>query len=470
MKTEPLPQKKHAPTSPASASDRVSFVGFLVGLVVLCFVAGCAAREFEWSIYEKLLASPFAGLRAWMDRTESTSSVLDSDLWHRTSHTDRGVVRSDANKFYDGYTLYTSPESPSAFLMDMQGKTVHEWKRPMQDVWSNPPHVVRAVPDSFIHWRRCHMFPNGDLITIYVGVGDSPWGYGLVKFDKDSNVIWDYAANVHHDIDVLQDGSVVTLTHEFRPPQQIPHIYLERAATHVLDDFVVKLTPDGKETAKVSILEAFANSPYHNLLQVLEDFEWDPLHANSVDVIDEEFAARHEFADVGDVLVSLRSRGVLAVIDMETAKVKWASYGPFYRQHDAEALPNGNIMLFDNRGHVGAGGPTRIIELNPISLAVEWSFAGNDSEWLYSRTRGMQQVLPNDNVLITESDGGRILEVTRAGEVVWEFRNPAGADQKQNYIGVVCGAFRFPKDDVRFALNGGAGSHSSSNEKENHAH
>jgi hypothetical protein len=33
-------------------------------------------------------------------------------------------------------------------------------------------------------------------------------------------------------------------------------------------------------------------------------------------------------------------------------------------------------------------------------------------------------VLPNGNVLITESDGGRLFEVTRAGEIVWNFVNP----------------------------------------------
>lgn len=469
MKTESIPSEKQATTRGAATSERVSFAGFVIGLVILCFVAGCAAREFEWSLYQKLLASPFEGLRAWMDRTESTSSVLDSDLWHLTSHEERGVVRSDASKIYDGYTLYTSAHAPAAFLIDVDGKTVHQWKRPLHEVWSSTPHIMRAVPEPFIHWRRCHLFPNGDLITIYVGVGDSPWGYGLVKFDKDSNVIWNYAQNVHHDLDVQEDGSVVTLTHEFRPPHQIPHIYLERSATQVLDDFVVKLSPEGEEIQKVSILEAFANSPYHNLLRVLEDFEWDPLHANSVDVIGPEFASRHEFAETGDVLVSLRSRGVLAIIDMETAKVRWASYGPFHRQHDAEAMANGNIMVFDNRGHVDAGGPTRIIELNPESLSVDWSFAGSDSEWLYSRTRGMQQLLPNDNVLITESDGGRILEVTRSGDVVWEFRNPAGAEKKKNYIGVVCGAYRVHKDDIRFELNGGEES-SSSNEKGKHAH
>ncbi|NJR76693.1 MAG: hypothetical protein HC773_30360, partial [Scytonema sp. CRU_2_7] len=44
--------------------------------------------------------------------------------------------------------------------------------------------------------------PNGDLLVIYEGVGDTPWGYGLAKFDRDSNVVWKYLEQVHHDVEV----------------------------------------------------------------------------------------------------------------------------------------------------------------------------------------------------------------------------------------------------------------------------
>ena len=287
-------------------------------------------------------------------------------------------------------------------------------------------------------------------MAIYVGVGDSPWG---VKFDKDSNVLWKFVDNVHHDMDVERDGSIVTLTHAFRSTAEVPYIYAERNTSYVLDDYLVQLSPDGAVVKKVSILDALAKSPHHDMLRVIEDFEWDPLHANSVDVIGADFARRHSFAAAGQVLVSLRSRDAVVIVDMETEMVTWASYGPFHRQHDAVALDNGHLLLFDNRGHVGPGGPTRIIEMDPETLEIDWTFAGNESEWLYSRTRGTQQCLPNDNCLITESDGGRILEVTRAGQVVWEFRNPALCGNKQDSIGVVCGARRFAIADLDFPMS-----------------
>ena len=47
----------------------------------------------------------------------------------------------------------------------------------------------------------------------------------------------------------------------------------------------------------------------------------------------------------------------------------------------------------------------------------------------YSRIISGVQRLPNGNTLITEGTSGRLLEVTRAGEVVWEFISPVPAER-----------------------------------------
>ena len=51
-------------------------------------------------------------------------------------------------------------------------------------------------------------------------------------------------------------------------------------------------------------------------------------------------------------------------------------------------------------------------------------FTGSKSEPLYSRRSGRIEVLPNGNTLVVETEGGRALELTQDGEVVWEFRSP----------------------------------------------
>jgi hypothetical protein len=43
-------------------------------------------------------------------------------------------------------------------------------------------------------------------------------------------------------------------------------------------------------------------------------------------------------------------------------------------------------------------------------------------------------VLPNGNVLIVETDGGRALEVTPAGELVWQFQSPYRAGKNRDLV------------------------------------
>jgi arylsulfotransferase ASST len=61
--------------------------------------------------------------------------------------------------------------------------------------------------------------------------------------------------------------------------------------------------------------------------------------------------------------------------------------------------------------------------MSPRSGRIVWSQDG-----FFSDKQGGCQALPNGNVLIVESRTGRALEVTRTGEVVWEFYNKEEED------------------------------------------
>src|SRR5262249_32537733 len=139
-----------------------------------------------------------------------------------------------------------------------------------------------------------HLFPNGDLLSVFNGEGDTPNGYGLAKVDKDSTVLWRYSANVHHDLDVLEDGTIYGLTHQV--VHELPQ-KLDAFVPPCLLDYFVKLSPEGKELQKIPILEAFQNSPYATLLKLLEREprlirRGDVMHTNFVQVLRPELAAK----------------------------------------------------------------------------------------------------------------------------------------------------------------------------------
>ena len=56
------------------------------------------------------------------------------------------------------------------------------------------------------------------------------------------------------------------------------------------------------------------------------------------------------------------------------------------------------------------------------------------------------QELPNQNLLITETDGGRAIEVTREGQVVWEFYNPHGVGDDDELIASLFEIIRLDSD------------------------
>ena len=54
--------------------------------------------------------------------------------------------------------------------------------------------------------------------------------------------------------------------------------------------------------------------------------------------------------------------------------------GLFLGQHDPDFLPNGHLMVFDNAGRRRpvAGRRSRIVEIDPATRAVVWSYDGGD--------------------------------------------------------------------------------------------
>jgi hypothetical protein len=428
--------------------DRLLPVLFVLSLALICFVGGAYVAEFDVTWYKSLLEPAFRGLKAAAEQNVLLEDQRSID-WDLAREDRPGVTTYRPELAYDGLTMYVSfGETPSASLITMTGEVVHRWELPFSKVWPKPPHVKKAPPEEFIHWHTARMFKNGDLIANYCTASDTPYGYGLVRMDKDSRVLWKYSDCAHHDFDVDKEGHVYALR------QWIHHEEVDGApqlGTPILRDFVVVLSPEGKELKRIPLYEAFARSKFRDYLQsISSDPVGDHTHSNGIDVITQEFAEKHGIGSAGDVMISIRNPCWLAILNLERQEIVWAARGVWQYQHDPDPLPNGNILLFDNCGKRSAGGESRIIEWNPASGAIEWCFAGTEERKFESVSRGCQQLLPNGNVLITESNNGRLLEVTRDGLVAWEFNNPHRYQQKNKYVAVVCSGQRMAASELTF--------------------
>jgi hypothetical protein len=106
----------------------------------------------------------------------------------------------------------------------------------------------------------------------------------------------------------------------------------------------------------------------------------------------------------------------------------------FYPQILSEIL-----LVFDNGGFGGYGDTklrtySRVLEFNPVTMEVVWEYKdriglyplplSGENHRFFSFFINSAQRLPNGNTLITEGATGRIIEVTKDKEIVWEYISP----------------------------------------------
>lgn len=334
----------------------------------------------------------------------------------------------------------------SAMLLDMQGRVVHRWHLPLSRVWRKPPHIASPNPDPMTRFIDVELFPNGDLLAVYHADNDTPYGYGMVKMDRDSNLLWALPLNAHHDLHVAHDGRIYGLTHRYTEDyaRTVPHY-----KSPVLADAVVILSPDGRVEDHITLIEALRDTPYEQLLHVpvsaSDDAKHDYTHANSVMRLEADIAPKFPLFRAGQLLVSLRNLDAIVVLDPGTRKVVWGARGPWKQQHDAQFTPQGRILIYDNLGYADGGSTphSRILELDPADGAVTWYFTGAPATYFYSSFHGNLQRLPGGNMLLTESgEGNKVMEITPQGRVVWQWvLNPS--DFRENPVNK---AYRVPVD------------------------
>ena len=328
-----------------------------------------------------------------------------------------GVTQYEPALAFEGFNLYNSWGLPEVYLIDMQGAVVHKWVVSIKGV-DNLRHHVRMRDD-------------GDLLVV---AADRM----LLQLDWESNIAWKTSMRAHHDFCVGPNGEIYVIGREDRL------VFHRGFPVPILDDYIAFLSPDGTILKKVSIYELVKEHislqrltgiyrwilSYENMKKIFKlkadfgyvcksDSGFDILHTNSIKVADRDIEG---FCRKGDWLISIRELDFIGILDAEEQKFVWYwNEGGLDRQHYPTLLENGNVLVFDNGFHRNF---SRIIELDPLSRKVVWEYKADPPEEFFSPWMGCCQRLPNGNTLITDSSKSRVFEVTRDGEVVWEFYNP----------------------------------------------
>lgn len=371
-----------------------------------------------------------------------------------------------------GYLLFSPLTADTAYLIDLDGNVVRQWKSDFR-------------PAGYIY-----MLDNGHVLRGASDAGESGFGGGgaggrIQEWDFDGKLVWDFAYNKdrlpHHDVAVLPNGNILSIAWEKKTPE-------EARAAGRRAEYV------GEQGVWPDMLIEFQPQPPDGARIVWEWHSWDHL------VTSEEAAAHPERIDVnGDmigtatpprnppedifhtnavaynpqldqVIVSVPRFNEIWVIDHSTTTAqaagtaggksgkggdllyRWGNpqtYGRgtaadqmFGFEHDSRwidaGLPGeGHMTVFSNRTPGKDGAYTKVYEFVPpvdaqgrYRLPANGPYGPAEPVWTYAAEgfnatyiSGAQR-LANGHSLITSGPQGRFFEITPAGKIVWEYWSP----------------------------------------------
>ncbi len=426
----------------------ISALAFAAALAFFGFLIGVLSTRMSVPPYT-FVERPLDGLFALYIQIKDI--YLDHPAWQPDRGREGGLLRHEPALSEGGLTLHTSAHLHGAVLLDEKGAELYRWSREHAEIWQEGDTVPQGFAGKRSFVWKARIMPDGGIVALYALVGVTPYGGGIARLDIDGNVVWHLFDHVHHDFNLMEDGRIVALVQEWNDS---PAPLVKRGGDLVLEDFIVILDQNGQVERRISLVDAALGTGFEWIYDGdTPDMTWDISHANSVLPLTAVQAANLKGVEAGDFMLSLRELEAAVVVSATTGKVVWARRGPFYGQHDAELTDDGQILVYDNRGAGARGLGARVIEIDPETMQVAWQFPKPESdERMYSLLASWQQRLKGGNTLIVESMAGRLLEVTPAGQVVWEYVNPVREQSGLDEMPIIPYAERLDLDELPDAL------------------
>lgn len=415
-----------------------------------------------------------------------------------------GVTIYKPEKCFNGYTLFPACDT-GALLIDMNGGEVKLWSKlkgfPNKLLPGGQVFGSRGERNDKYGYQDMN-----DLIQVDWD-GNIVWEFNKHEFIEDPGETPQWMARQHHDYQrqgnpvgyyvpgmecQTSSGNTLILTHENCYNQRI-------SEKRLCDDVFLEVDWEGNIVWQWHANEHFKEIGFDeaqkNILSRDPNMHecgggmGDWLHINCMSVL-----GPNKWYDKGDerfhpdnIIFDSREANFLAIISKETGKIVWQLgpdftktkelrrigniIGPHLSHMVPQGLPGaGNILIYDNGGWAGYGNPntnsriglkvthrdySRVLEINPVTLQIVWQYTPKEaglmvpfnSNHLYSPLISGAQRLPNGNTFITVGMDGRLIEVTRDCELVWEYISPYFYNAYPS-LNEVYRAYRYPYDYV----------------------
>ena len=389
-----------------------------------------------------------------------------------------------------GYTLFSPIPSNTTYLIDHEGRELHQW--------SSPGEHRPAL--------SAYLLPDGDLLRTaniaQTAVGNfSGGGTGgkveRIAWDGTLEWSWEYSSTLHishHDIEPMPNGNLLMIAWEERTEEEAlqagrnPAIASDSPGgeNNVWPDHIIEVKPVGSDDAEI-VWRWYA---WDHLIQdydetkdnygVVADHP-ELLNINYVGATGNQ-AGRADWmhcngldynSALDQIALSCRGMNEVYIIDHSTTTeeaaghtggnagkggdilYRWgnpqvyhkglSSDQQFFAQHDVQWIEaghpdEGGLIVFNNGVgrypayssvdilHPPMDNGTYVLEVNGTFGPSLPSWTWDQGETMYSGAISGAQALANGNILVTHGTQGTLYEVNRDGEVVWEYIGPVGPD------------------------------------------
>lgn len=345
----------------------------------------------------------------------------------------KGTTIYKPEKCCNGYTIIFGGQRVK--LIDMNGRTVREWTA---DSEGTKEGIGRA-----------RLLQNGNILVQRGGMMSETGR--IQEYDWDNNLAWEYIPEgrvphknllgPHHDVFRKPNGNTLTICRDPVPQKYMKQVREPRFQNiTIYGDAIVEVTPSnqvvwewhGYEYLDLNHYRILASPGWHAGQYNSTPCDW--MHTNTVQSL-----PQNKWYDAGDerfkpdnVIISPRSLDTVYIIDRDTKEVVWNYTGDYMGglsgQHEPYMIGKGypgegNILIFDNGASpwkdLGHAGRSYVLEVNPMTKEVVWKY--ENGEQFHASYTSSSERLENGNTLICESAGRRVFEVTKEGEIVWEY-------------------------------------------------
>ena len=390
------------------------------------------------------------------------------------------------NNISEGYTLFSPMPSTTSYLIDNEGRQVHNW----------------TSPGGHRPGMSAYLLEDGSLLRTaniaQTAIGNFSGGGTAGKVERiswEGDLLWSYEHSStdyisHHDIEPMPNGNILMIAWESKTDEEgqqagrNPAIASDApgGSNGVWPDKIVEIQPNGTTGGDV----VWSWHAWDHLVQ-----DYDPSKDNYGVVAEHPELLDINFVDAAgaqagkadwmhcngidynpqldQIAISCKNMNEIYILDHSTTTEEAAGHtggtygkgGDFlYRwgnpeaydagfsqdkrlfgQHDVqwieEGRPGEGSLIVYNNGVNRAGTYSSVDVITPVILDGEYQldsdnrFLPNSTSWSWNQGADMYsgfvsgaERLPNGNTLIAHGTHGTLYEVTLEGEIVWTYINP----------------------------------------------